>query len=1021
MDDDKALLMQISFDLKRLQNQAKQAEGITDKSLTAMEKRAKKAARELEESFSLKNIRPGEAMVNVLSGLKGGAVEEGAAQLGVLGGALEALGPAGIVAGAGIAAVGFAIERSMKTAEWAEDLKRASAALGLTTTTLQEFDFFAKSTGIPVEKMRESLSGLEKTIGLVESGLARSMTVKAFTDGLKITPEQLRGWGTLKEQLPHILDAAAKLNIEERAGLASRLKVDPEVLTSMVNERDKMRELIATAHEYGIVMDQETIKKSAEAAEKMHVAKTIIDGELNVAFVQLAPVVAGAAGKLVTVATAIGDIMRAIHDVFGPLSAFVGLLDKIPGFNGKTAKPGGEAGAAGSLASKDVGFAAVGNRLLTQQFPLLGVIEGLRARGAQDRHAADAKAQADDAAAPVVDPKATLLVDPKPKKTKAGGGATVDQLAKTALDDADAADKAYAMAMVNLSGNIQDRAALESRIIDDEARTQQAKLAADRTALLKDQKIDGAASDALQAKIEGAQADTERARLAKQQLLANKTAQQLADQANAMAGLRVQGEEEMLRAETALGGTVERRAAIALRLFRLDEQLQEDKLSAVIASKTATDAEKERARLELANLQATAAMRGQLVSNEGVQSVGDQRVAMDQIGLQNQINQLEAEKGVFQTALKRREIALKLFALDEQLQENRLAEVIASKTASDAAKQQAQAQLNSLKSTADLRGQAVSMANPSNAWSAWVQSAQQSTRDVAAAFAQMKVDGIDAFNASLFDSQGKLQSFGTIARSIANKFIVDFEQFSLKSVEAGIFGGGQGKGGNPLSNIGGKVGGLFGLGDKGKGGLGGATTPTGTAMDPIFVSLAGTGGAAAGGAGGGLLGGLGGGGAGGGGLLGGLLGGLGIGGDTSGTSKPTGTVSDPIFVSMAGGGAGGAGGGGGGIMSLLGGGGGASGGGAGDLLSSVGSIFGFAGGGSFTMGGKGGIDQNLALIRMSSGEKATIETPQQQRDNQAGMGGVVHQHFNFSGASEDGFRRTRRQWSTQAKMAMQYV
>src|ERR1700722_9278999 len=122
MDDDKALLLQISYDLNRLKAQSDKAAGIVDTGLSSMEKRAKKAAKELEESLSFKNVNPGAALTNVLGGLKEGALGSATRDLGMFGGALGALGPVGLVAAAGVAAAGAAIGSSMKTAEWALEL-----------------------------------------------------------------------------------------------------------------------------------------------------------------------------------------------------------------------------------------------------------------------------------------------------------------------------------------------------------------------------------------------------------------------------------------------------------------------------------------------------------------------------------------------------------------------------------------------------------------------------------------------------------------------------------------------------------------------------------------------------------------------------------------------------------------------------------------------------------------------------------------------------------------------------------
>lgn len=952
VSDDHALLMQISYDLKRLETQGKQAEGITDKHLSAMERRAKKAAHEIEESLSLKNVNLGHALNTALLGAKEKVAEEGAAQIGVLGGALGALGGAGLIAAGGLAAFGLALERSKETAEWAETLVRASGALGLTTTKLQEFDFVAKSTGIPVEKMRESMAGLEKTIGLVESGLARSMSVKAFTDGLKITPEQLRGWGTLEQQLPHIVDAASKLNVEERAGLASRLKIDPEVLNTLVEEKDKIAELIATAHEYGIVMTHEMIEKSAQAAEKMHLAAGIIHGELNVAFAGLAPVAASAAMKMADAVTAVTDIARGARDALAPIGELIGKLNSIPFLKAQ--------GGLGGI------FVQGAMNMLPQPVQMaMHAVGQMREQGERDRKNLDLKEGIYDLLNPLKTPPATKLSSGTAKKAKSAGE-------PAGVADLDQADKLLAEAEKALAITFDDRAKFEGQVLDAEEKKAADKLAAD----LKKSK-----TPADRANIEAAQAETTRAFALKRELAARQLAQLKLDQAGALDTLRLQGEQDQLKAEQGLGVTTQRRGEIAKRLFALDEQIEEDRLAQVIASQTATIAEKERARLQLLTLRSTLDARGGKVSADASIAEASHADDLRQQALQLQIDQLTAEQGVYQTTERRREIALKLFALDEQIQEDKLREQIAeAKLAGDAEKQASlQRQLEGLKSTAGLRQASVDQANPADAWSAWVQDARQAAGDVRNAFAQAKVDGVEAFNDALFTTEGKLNSIGSIARSVARSFITDFEKFGVKSFEAGLFGGGQGGGGNPIAGAGSMLAGLFG---GGKGGQGGAP---------------------------------------GGGGIGGLLGGLfGKGGkDASGVTRPAGTAADPIFTSPAGGGAGGAGGGLSGILGSLTG--GAGGVGGGDLMSSIMSMsMGFAGGGSFTVGGRGGIDKNLAMLRLSSGETVDIRTPQQQRDAMAGGIGGVNQTFVFPGANPDGFRRTRKSWSRAAKLAMQH-
>jgi hypothetical protein len=931
--DEHALLLQISYDLKRLQSQGAAAVGEVDKTLTAAERRAKKAAVELEESFSLKGLN----FKNVEAGLAGifnssraavfGAAEE---KIGSTATALEGLGAAGLVAAGGVAAVGLALETSMKSGEYALELEHLSSSLGITTTRLQQYNLLAAAGGVDSAKLDEGIAGISKTIGNLESGLIKGKQLTEFVTKLGISPEALRSWGTFDKQLPHVLDALAKLDPQERAGLAARFKVDPEVLNSLVELRDKLDGATHAGADFG-VMDDATVEKAADVQKQLKLTGAVIDGQFRQAFVNLSPAILAAQGLVERFANGLNGL---IYNARLSAAAISGIFGAMTG--------------------------ATGDPLAEARFIANG-----------------------GAPAPVTRSGLNDLLHPTPKPTRiinpTGGGHKGDhgaaEAAKQSAEDLDAADKALADAQKALATSFEARAQFElTALAADEAR-EKTKLDAD----LKKAKTADERAQIGKAETEQAQAFALR-----RELISNQLSAQLAEQATAMANLRLAGESDLLKAQDALGGTVAQHAAVALRIFDLDEQIERSKLDEVLASKTATDAEKERARLELENLNATAPDRRQKVVNDNAVAASAAAADIREQALQAQIDQLDAEKGVFQTTEKRRQIALQLFALDEQLQESKLREQIAeAKIAGQAEKVASlQAQLGSLQATASLRGQAVSDANPKDSWAQWAQDAKTATADVGESLAKMRVDGVEAFNDSLFDSEGRLNSLSSIARNVARSFITDTEKWGVKSIEAGVFGGGQGPNGgqsaNPLTAAGGMLGKLFGI--KGAGGQ----QPTGTASDPLYVALtAGSGVADAGG-------------------LASLLGGK------------NGTDVGSQLGAMFGGGSSS----GGGLLSSIFGGG--SGGGGGLLAGLAKLIPGFAGGGSFTVGGKGGVDQNLAMMRLSAGERVTIETPQQQRDQAGGIGGGVTQHFHFPGASVDGFRRSTRQWARQSRMAMQY-
>jgi hypothetical protein len=216
---------------------------------------------------------------------------EAARSIPGVGSALSALGPAGMAAAAGITAMAFALEQANAFAEMSEHLTQTAKALGMTTQQVQEFGHVAAALGIPVDALNQSLGGLSKTIGAVELGLAKANIAKAFTDVLKISPDDLKGWGDLEHQLPHILEAAEKLNAEQRAGLASKLKVDPGVLNSLIEGRDRISDLIDEAHSLGIVWDRDMVAKGEKAATTMKQMSEVIKNNLAGAFVDLLPII----------------------------------------------------------------------------------------------------------------------------------------------------------------------------------------------------------------------------------------------------------------------------------------------------------------------------------------------------------------------------------------------------------------------------------------------------------------------------------------------------------------------------------------------------------------------------------------------------------------------------------------------------------------------------------------------------------------------------------------------------------
>ena len=81
-------------------------------------------------------------------------------------------------------------------------------------------------------------------------------------------------------------------------------------------------------------------------------------------------------------------------------------------------------------------------------------------------------------------------------------------------------------------------------------------------------------------------------------------------------------------------------------------------------------------------------------------------------------------------------------------------------------------------------------------------------------------------------------------------------------------------------------------------------------------------------------------------------------------------------------------------------------GGSGSLTS---LIPGFASGGQFTVGGAAGVDRNLVPLRLTRGERVTIETPAQQRSSGGVPAPVINMAFNISTPDAASFRLSQSQ------------
>jgi hypothetical protein len=283
--DEYALILQISADVTRMEKAFAKAISIVDQGSGRMEHRAKLAGDRLGQFLGHADL--GEAVGKVFNRSRLAVFEEGAARIPIFGAAIEALGPAGLAAAAGIAALAISLEHTEKAVEFGAEIAKMAKTVGVGTDFIQAFNYAAKQSEVDVGVADEALKGLNQSLGLVQAGLAKKQLANAFK-ALGFSPEELRQFHDVGDFFPVMAERIAAVGSEaEKAAIAKRLGVS-ELLPLLLDGAGGFNKLAAQFHDLGIAMDEGMIKKAEEAKIKLNEIDQVMKAKANVTFLQFA-------------------------------------------------------------------------------------------------------------------------------------------------------------------------------------------------------------------------------------------------------------------------------------------------------------------------------------------------------------------------------------------------------------------------------------------------------------------------------------------------------------------------------------------------------------------------------------------------------------------------------------------------------------------------------------------------------------------------------------------------------------
>lgn len=170
-------------------------------------------------------------------------------------------------------------ETVMGTVELADKIDETAQSVGIATDALQELTYAAGFSGMGVDEVAGSMGKLIKTMHAAKEG--NEEAAGAFA---KVGAELLNADGTLRGADAVLSDIAEHFanmpDGAEKTALSMQLfgKSGASMIPFLNAGRDGIEELRKEAHEFGVVLDEEVIKKGAEVDDVMGRFDAVVRG-----------------------------------------------------------------------------------------------------------------------------------------------------------------------------------------------------------------------------------------------------------------------------------------------------------------------------------------------------------------------------------------------------------------------------------------------------------------------------------------------------------------------------------------------------------------------------------------------------------------------------------------------------------------------------------------------------------------------------------------------------------------------
>lgn len=484
-------------------------------------------------------------------------------------------GTAAIAGLAAAGAVGISVEAVKSATDYAKALTDVSREAGISTTALQVYQHAAAETGVTAEQFGTALGMLSNNLGKARDGSVQEGKVFAAL-GVDI-----KNGATAGELLPTLIDRIS--SIKDQAQRAS-VEVDlfgrsGKALDGLLSGgNDKVNQLADALQRTGSILSPADIAKLDDVSKKLEQVKAQLQ-------VDIAQVVAGNADAIKTLAQSFADLARDIEKAFDIYKSFRDFLNSGGNSSFSPSQLGGEVrrGVTGFISDEVKNDPA-------QPMAALRAKLGIKTSGEDMMDSLNARLPgqiANGDFAPVQPGKVNTgllgsLNAKNPPKGKSAETLENERLAreKQFNDQLATAQDGELKAQAQITGDINERAAIESQLAEEALKRRLADIETQRkTNINKGEDPKEANSRAAQL-VTAATAETAAQEAAREQQVTFDLAKAANQSAQTLLGIQA----DDLHNRLGLADTSKERLAIELQLLANAKEQERNRLNTVIAT-----------------------------------------------------------------------------------------------------------------------------------------------------------------------------------------------------------------------------------------------------------------------------------------------------------------------------------------------------------------------------------------------------------------------------------------------------